>query len=151
MTDELTIGALAARSGVATSALRFYESRGLIESVRTPSGHRRYLRSVIRRVAFIVFAQRVGLSLDEVAIELRKLPRNRVPLAEDWAKLSGRWGMRLDERIAELQRLKAGLTSCISCGCLSLDRCQLSNPADRNARFGPGPAYWRGALASGRC
>lgn len=120
-------------------------------SVRTPSGHCRYLRSVIRRVAFIVFAQRVGLSLDDVAVELRKLPRHRVPQAEDWAKLSGRWSTRIDERIAELQRLKAGLTSCISCGCLSLDRCQLSNPGDRHARFGPGPAYWRGALANGRC
>lgn len=144
MTDELTIGALAARSGVATSALRFYESRGLIESVRTSSGHRRYLRSVIRRVAFIVFAQRVGLSLDEVGGELKKLPRNRVPQAEDWAKLSGGWSRRIDSRIAELERLKTGLTSCISCGCLSLERCQLSNPGDRNARFGPGPVYWGG-------
>jgi len=144
MTDELTIGALAARSGVATSALRFYESLGLIESVRAPSGHRRYLRSVIRRVAFIVFAQRVGLTLDQVGAELRKLPRNRVPQAEDWAKLSGSWSRRIDARIAELERLKAGLTACISCGCLSLERCQLSNPGDRNARHGPGPVYWGG-------
>ncbi len=144
MTDELTIGQLAARSGVATSALRFYESLGLIESVRTPSGHRRYLRSVIRRVAFIVFAQRVGLTLDEVGVELKKLPRNRVPQAEDWARLSGGWSRRIDARVAELERLKAGLTSCISCGCLSLERCQLSNPGDRNARHGPGPVYWGG-------
>jgi MerR family redox-sensitive transcriptional activator SoxR len=141
MTDELTVGELARRSGVATSALRFYESRGLIESVRTPSGHRRYLRSVIRRVAFVVFAQRVGLSLDEVGAEL---PRNRIPQAEDWAKLSGSWSRRIDARIAELERLKSGLTGCISCGCLSLERCQLSNPGDRNARHGPGPVYWGG-------
>ena len=149
MTDELTIGQLAARSGVAASALRFYESRGLIESVRAASGHRRFLRSVIRRVAFIVFAQRVGLSLEDVGVELKKLPRNRVPQAEDWAKLSGAWSRRIDARIAELERLKAGLTGCISCGCLSLDRCALSNPGDRNARFGPGPAYWGGALTRG--
>jgi len=146
MTDELTIGQVAARSGVATSALRFYESLGLIESVRASSGHRRYLRSVIRRVAFIVFAQRVGLSLDEVGVELRKLPRNRVPQAEDWAALSRAWSARIDARIAELQRLKTGLTACISCGCLSLERCALSNPGDRNARYGPGPVYWGGAL-----
>jgi len=144
MTDELTIGQLAARSGVAASALRFYEARGLIESVRNTSGHRRYLRSVIRRVAFIVFAQRVGLTLDEVGVELKKLPRNRVPQAEDWAKLSGSWSRRIDARIAELERLKVGLTGCISCGCLSLERCQLSNPGDRNARHGPGPVYWGG-------
>jgi len=144
MTDELTIGQLAARSGVATSALRFYESRDLIESVRTPSGHRRYLRSVIRRVAFIVFAQRVGLTLDEVGEALKVLPRHRVPQAQDWAKLSGSWSRRIDARIAELERLKTGLTGCISCGCLSLERCQLSNPGDRNARYGPGPVYWGG-------
>ena len=144
MTDELTIGQLAARSGVATSALRFYESLDLIESVRAPSGHRRYLRSVIRRVAFIVFAQRVGLTLDEVGEALKVLPRHRVPQAADWAKLSGSWSRRIDARIAELERLKTGLTGCISCGCLSLERCQLSNPGDRNARYGPGPVYWGG-------
>lgn len=150
MTDELTIGQLAARSGVATSALRFYESLGLIESVRSLSGHRRYLRSVIRRVAFIVFAQRVGLSLEDVGVELKKLPRNRVPQAEDWAKLSSAWSRRIDARIAELERLKAGLTTCISCGCLSLDRCALANPGDRNARLGPGPVFWGGALTRRR-
>jgi MerR family redox-sensitive transcriptional activator SoxR len=144
MTDELTIGQLAGRSGVATSALRFYESLDLIESVRTPSGHRRFLRSVIRRVAFIVFAQRVGLTLEEVGEALKALPRHRVPQAEDWAKLSGSWSRRIDARIAELERLKTGLTGCISCGCLSLERCQLSNPGDRNARHGPGPVYWGG-------
>ena len=144
MTGELTIGELAQRSGVATSALRFYEDKGLIHADRASSGHRRYLRSVLRRIAFIVFAQRVGLSLDEVAVELAKLPRNRVPDAEDWAELAATWKTRIDARIAELERLKSSLTGCIACGCLSLDRCALSNPGDRAARRGPGPAAWGG-------
>jgi MerR family redox-sensitive transcriptional activator SoxR len=144
MTGELTIGELARRSGVATSALRFYEDKGLIHADRATSGHRRYLRSVLRRIAFIVFAQRVGLSLDEVAVELAKLPRNRVPDAEDWAELGATWRTRIDARIAELERLKTSLTGCIACGCLSLDRCALSNPGDRAARRGPGPAAWGG-------
>ena len=142
MDDALTIGEVAKRSGVATSALRFYEENGLIRSERTRSGHRRYPRAVIRRIAFIVFAQRIGLSLEEIGAELAKLPRNRVPERSDWAKLSGGWTARLQERIAELERLRAGLTECIGCGCLSLDRCQLANPGDRAARRGPGPRYW---------
>ncbi|HXE79424.1 MAG TPA: redox-sensitive transcriptional activator SoxR [Vicinamibacterales bacterium] len=142
MSDVLTIGEVAARSGVATSALRFYESQGLIASERTDSGHRRYPRAVLRRVAFIVFAQKVGLSLEEIRAELAKLPRNRVPDRTDWAKLSGSWTKRIDERIAALERMKAGLTECIGCGCLSLDRCQLANPGDRVARRGAGPRFW---------
>lgn len=145
MTDELTIGEVAARSGVATSALRFYEERGLIHSLRTAAGHRRYARDSIRRVAFIVFAQRVGLTLEEIGSELAKLPLNRVPKRSDWAKLSRNWSRRIDERISELQRLRASLTECIGCGCLSLDRCQLSNPGDRAARRGPGPRLWMGS------
>ena len=144
MTGELTIGELAQRSGVATSALRFYEDKGLIHADRATSGHRRYLRSVLRRIAFIVFAQRVGLSLDEGAVQLAKLPRNRVPDAEDWAELAATWKARIDARIAELERLKSSLTGCIACGCLALDRCALSNPGDRAARRGPGPAAWGG-------
>ena len=144
MSEQLTIGEVAQRSGVATSALRFYEERGLLDSQRTTAGHRRYPRPVIRRIAFIVFAQRVGLTLDEVAAELAKLPENRVPKRSDWAKLSASWTARIDERIAELERLRTGLTECIGCGCLSLDRCQLSNPGDRAARHGPGPRYWIG-------
>ena len=140
--DVLTIGEVAARSGVAPSALRFYEEQGLVASERTDSGHRRYPRSVLRRVAFIVFAQRVGLSLEEIRVELARLPRNRAPERADWAQLSGKWTARIDERIAELGRLKAGLTACIGCGCLSLDRCQLANPGDRAARRGAGPRYW---------
>lgn len=142
MSDVLTIGEVAARSGVATSALRFYEDQGLIHPERTDAGHRRYPRSVIRLVAFIVFAQKVGLSLDEIRAELSRLPRNRVPDRDDWAKLSATWKRRIHERIAELERLELGLTECIGCGCLSLDRCRLSNPADRAARRGAGPRYW---------
>ena len=145
MGDALTIGEVAARSGVARSALRFYEEQRLIHSERTNSGHRRYARAVIRRVAFIVFAQKIGLSLDEIRTELDKLPRNRVPERSDWAKLSAGWTNRIRERIAELERLRAGLTECIGCGCLSLDRCRLANPGDRAARRGPGPRYWMGA------
>jgi MerR family transcriptional regulator, redox-sensitive transcriptional activator SoxR len=140
--DPLTISEVSRRSGVAASALRFYEEKGLIKSERAGSGHRRYQRVVLRRIAFIVFAQRIGMTLDEVAIELAKLPEGRVPEGKDWAKLSSSWTGRIDERIAELQRLRAGLTGCIGCGCLSLDKCRLTNPGDRAARLGPGPRYW---------
>ena len=140
----LTIGEAARRSGVAASALRFYEERGLITSERAGSGQRRYPRSVLRRIAFIVFAQRIGLTLDEVAAELAKLPDGGVPLRRDWAKLSGAWTARINRRIAELERLRDSLTECIGCGCLSLDRCRLANPGDRAGRRGPGPRYWLG-------
>ena len=142
--DLITIGEVARRSGVAASALRFYEERGLIASERSGSGHRRYQRPVLRRIAFIVFAQRVGLTLDEIAAELDELPPDRVPNRRDWSQLSRRWAARIDERIAELERLKGGLTECIGCGCLSLDRCHLANPEDRAAGRGPGPRYWIG-------
>ena len=142
MDTVLPISEIARRSGIASSALRFYEERGLITSERAGSGHRRYPRSTLRRIAFIVFAQKIGLSLEEVRQELAKLPRNHVPERSDWAKLSGRWTSRIRERIAELERLEAGLTECIGCGCLSLDRCQFANPGDRAGRKGPGPRYW---------
>jgi MerR family redox-sensitive transcriptional activator SoxR len=144
MSEAMTIGEVAQRCGVATSALRFYEEHGLIHSERTDSGHRRYPRGVIRRVAFIVFAQKIGLSLEEIGSELKKLPRNHVPERSDWAKLSSGWNARIQERIAELERLKLGLTECIGCGCLSLERCQFANPQDRAAKLGPGPRYWIG-------
>ena len=144
MPELLTIGEVSRRSGVATSALRFYEERGLIASERTGSGHRRYPRPVLRRVAFIVFAQRVGLSLDEIGRELAKLPPDRVPTRRDWSRLSRGWAARIDQRIAELERLKRGLSECIGCGCLSLDRCRLANPGDRAGEAGPGPRYWIG-------
>lgn len=138
----LTIGEAARRSGVAASALRFYEERGLIASDRAGSGHRRYPRSALRRIAFIVFAQRVGLSLDEIGAELARLPADHVPTREDWQRLSATWTGRIDQRIGELERLRAGLTECIGCGCLSIDRCRLANPADRVGAEGPGPRHW---------
>ena len=144
MADLLTITEVSRRSGVASSALRFYEARGLIASERTGAGHRRYPRAVLRRIAFIVFAQKIGLSLMEIGAELSKLPKNRVPERSDWAKLSGGWTGRVEEQIAELQRLKAGLTECIGCGCLSLQQCQLANPGDRAGRAGSGPRFWLG-------
>lgn len=142
--ELLSIGAVAERSGVAASALRYYEDRGLIRAERTTSGHRRYHRAVIRRVAFIVFAQRVGLSLDEIGDELARLPDDHVPTSDDWSALSATWSARIDERIAELRRLKAGLTRCIGCGCLSLESCPMANPGDRAGRLGPGPRFWLG-------
>jgi MerR family transcriptional regulator, redox-sensitive transcriptional activator SoxR len=144
VSSVLTIGEVAGRSGVAASALRFYEERGLISSERAGSGHRRYPRPVLRRIAFIVFAQRIGLSLEEIGRELAKLPPDRAPTRRDWSRLSSGWSARIDERIAELERLKLGLTECIGCGCLSLDRCQLANPGDRAGSRGPGPRYWIG-------
>ncbi len=144
MSELLTIGDVSRRSGVASSALRFYEERGLIESERAGSAHRRYQRHVLRRIAFIVFAQHVGLTLEEIGEELDRLPAGRVPGRRDWARLSAGWSKRIDERIAELERLKAGLTECIGCGCLSLDRCRLANTGDRAARLGAGPRYWIG-------
>jgi MerR family redox-sensitive transcriptional activator SoxR len=144
MADLMTIGEVSGRSGVAASALRFYEDRGLIRSERAGSGHRRYPRPVLRRIAFIVFAQRIGLTLDEIGLELAKLPPDRAPTRRDWSRLSGKWTTRIDQRIAELERLRAGLTECIGCGCLSLERCKLSNPDDRAAGLGPGPRYWIG-------
>jgi MerR family transcriptional regulator, redox-sensitive transcriptional activator SoxR len=143
MSPTLTIGEVARRSGVAASALRFYEQRGLIRSQRANSGHRRYPRPVLRRIAFIIFAQRIGLTLDEIGAELAKLP-DEAPSRSDWSQLSGTWGSRIDQRIQELEHLKLGLNQCIGCGCLSLDRCALSNPRDRAAAFGPGPRYWLG-------
>ena len=144
MAELLTIGEIARRSGVASSALRFYEERGLIASERSGSGHRRYPRAVLRRIAFIVFAQRIGLTLDEIGAELAKLPPHTAPTRRDWSQLSATWTSRIDERIQELERLKLGLTECIGCGCLSLDRCAMANPGDRAGRLGAGPRYWIG-------
>ena len=142
MQDLLTISEVSRRSGVAASALRFYEDRGLIRSERAGSGHRRYPRAVLRRIAFIVFAQKIGLSLEEIGVEVGRLPGNHVPVKADWARLSGSWTARIDRRIAELERLRSSLTQCIGCGCLSLKDCQMSNPGDRARRLGPGPRYW---------
>lgn len=143
LADHITIGELSARSGVATSALRFYEQRGLIRSERTAGNQRRYARSQLRRVAFVRAAQRVGLSIDEIREALSTLPDNRTPTKADWARLSRNWESRLDERIRELEALKTKLTGCIGCGCLSLRRCALSNPDDVVAARGPGAVYLR--------
>src|SRR3954466_991814 len=142
MSSLLTIGEVARRSGVAASALRYYEERGLIRSERAGAGHRRYPRAVLRRIAFVVFAQRIGLTLDEIGAELAKLPGDRAPTRREWSRLSSTWTSRIDERIGELERLRLGLTECIGCGCLSLDRCQLANPGDRAAPVGAGGAHW---------
>ena len=149
MSGLITIGEAARRSGVAASALRYYEARGLITSERAGSGHRRYARAVLRRIAFIVFAQRIGLSLDEIATEPGKLSTQGAPTGRDWSRLSGEWRSRIDRRIAELERLRTGLAECIGCGCLSLERCRLANPGDREARHGPGPRFWIGDDQSG--
>lgn len=136
--DQLTIGEVAARSGVAVSAVRFYDEQGLVDSVRTPAGHRRYLRSTLRRIAFIRAAQQVGLSLADIQVALASLPGGRTPNRADWARLSRGFQARLDEQIASLERLRDGLTSCIGCGCLSLQRCRLYNPDDALAARGAG-------------
>lgn len=139
--DGLTIGQVAARSGVAPSALRYYEQQGLVTATRTPGGARRYPRSVLRRLAFVRAAQNVGLSLAEIRDALATLPEGRPPTARDWERLSRAWRDRLDQQIAALERLRDGLTSCIGCGCLSLTRCRLSNPADVAGQEGTG-ARW---------
>lgn len=136
---ELTIGELAERSGIATSAVRFYESKGLIHSLRTSGNQRRYERATLRRIAFIRTAQRVGLSLEEIGEALATLPENRTPTKADWSRLSRLWRARLDEQIERIERLRDRLDSCIGCGCLSLRRCSLSNPDDILAERGPGP------------
>jgi MerR family transcriptional regulator, redox-sensitive transcriptional activator SoxR len=141
---EITIGELARRSGVATSALRFYESRGLISSTRTSGGQRRFARPTLRRVAFIQAAQRVGLSLDEIATALHTLPERRTPTKADWAVLSRSWKGLLRSRIDELEKLQTRLTSCIGCGCLSLKTCSLLNANDRAAGLGSGARYLLG-------
>jgi len=140
---ELTIGELAKRSGVATSALRFYEERGLISSRRTTGNQRRYPRPTLRRVAFIRTAQRVGLTLEEITDALATLPEGRTPTKADWARLSRSWRPRLDEQIRRIELLRDRLDGCIGCGCLSLRTCTLINPGDWMANEGPGPVRLR--------
>lgn len=142
--DLLTIGEIAARSGVATSALRFYEERGLIRSRRTSGGHRVFERAILRRVAVIRIAQRLGLSLEEIRAALGHLPAERAPTAAEWTRLSRSWRRRLEERIETLQALRDDLSGCIGCGCLSLRRCALYNPADAAAALGAGARYLLG-------
>lgn len=139
MQELLTIGELAARSGVAPSALRYYERLGLIRSARTGGNQRRYDRAELRRVSFVRIAQQVGVSLEEIGATLAELPEGRTPTRADWARLSLHWQSRLAERIALLERLRDDLTNCIGCGCLSLRRCRLYNPDDELAAEGAGP------------
>ncbi|WP_410810730.1 redox-sensitive transcriptional activator SoxR [Micromonospora sp. 067-2] len=138
MQDSLTIGELSVRSGVASSALRYYERLGLIHAARTGGNQRRYARSELRRVAFIRISQQVGVSLDEIRAALDSLPDSRTPSPEDWARLSASWRGRLDEKIRLLGKLRDDLDGCIGCGCLSLQRCTLYNPGDSLAGEGPG-------------
>ncbi len=140
---RLTIGELAARSGLATSALRYYEELGLIASERTAGGQRRYPRTTLRRVAFVRAAQRVGLTLEEARTALAELPADRTPNAADWARVARSWQRRIDAQIADLERLRDSLTGCIGCGCLSLTRCRIYNPDDTAAAAGPGARYLR--------
>ena len=140
----LSIGDVARRTGLATSALRFYEEQALIRSVRTTGNQRCYPRDVIRRVSFIRAAKQVGLSLGEIRVVLDDLPAGRTPTREDWHELARRWRPWLDERIAALERLRDQLSSCIGCGCLSLDKCALYNPDDTASRLGSGPRYLLG-------
>jgi len=144
--ELLTIGEVAGRSGMAASALRFYEQEGLISSSRTPGGARRYPRSVLRRLAIIRAGRNVGLSLPEIRAALTTLPADRPATTTEWARLSKNWRDRLDEQIAALTELRDGLTSCIGCGCLSLERCALSNPGDTAAAIGPGARWLPPAL-----
>jgi MerR family redox-sensitive transcriptional activator SoxR len=137
----LTIGETAKRAGVATSALRFYETRGLIQSVRGSGNQRQYHRTMLRRISIIKIAQSLGLSLGEIGRALDRLPEKRNPTRRDWEKLSTEWRIQLDQRIEGLIELREKLAGCIGCGCLSIDRCALYNPGDEVAKQGPGPRY----------
>lgn len=144
--DVLTVSDVSRRSGYAASALRYYESQGLISASRTGGGQRRFQRSVLRRLAFIRAAGNVGLTLEEARDELARLPSERTPTKADWQRISRAWRGRLDDQIAALEKLRDGLDSCIGCGCLSLRRCAVSNPDDTAARQGPGARFLSPAL-----
>lgn len=144
----LSIGAVADRTGIAVSAIRFYESEGLISAQRSESGHRRFTRSTIRRVSFIRICQGLGYRLDEIAAQLETLPDGRTPSEADWQRLAAGFATDIDQRIAELQQLRDKLDGCIGCGCLSLQRCAIYNPADGARGLGPGPRYLLGDSAA---
>lgn len=144
----LSIGQLAKRTGVAVSAIRFYEERGLIESSRNAGGQRRFKRATIRRVSFVRIAQGLGFSLTSIREQFDSLPDRRTPTARDWEKLSARFAIDIDQRIAGLQQMRDRLTKCIGCGCLSLTHCQLYNPDDRASALGDGPRYLLGDSAA---
>jgi len=137
--STLAVGEVARRSAVAVSTLHFYETQGLISSHRSAGNQRRYARDVLRRIAFIRVAQRVGISLADIGEALASLPQGKSPSRADWARLSARWRQRLDARIEQLEKLRDTLDDCIGCGCLSIDRCKLRNPLDSLGAGGPGP------------
>ena len=139
--ELLTIGELAARTGLSVSAIRFYEAKGLVQALRTAGGQRRFLRSDIRRLSFALIAQQIGCTLPEIAAELAKLPQGRTPNHADWRRISNGFSKLLDQRIAALQRMRDTLDGCIGCGCLSLKACQLANPHDIAANWGSGAQY----------
>jgi MerR family transcriptional regulator, redox-sensitive transcriptional activator SoxR len=145
--DVISIGELAARTGLSVSAIRFYEGKRLVEPFRSSGGQRRFLRSDIRRLSFIRIAQQLGLSIEGIARELARLPHGRTPTAADWARISREMRVMLDERIQLLTRTRDLLDGCIGCGCLSLKKCALYNPQDRAARHGSGPRYLLGNRA----
>lgn len=138
---KLSIGELADRSGVAPSALRYYESQGLIDATRSEGGQRRFERETLRRVSFIRVAQELGLSLEEIRGALESLPDKRTPTTRDWERLSASWRPRINAQIRMLERLRDRLDSCIGCGCLSLGACKLLNPGDEMGEHGPGPRH----------
>ncbi|WP_411850126.1 redox-sensitive transcriptional activator SoxR [Stenotrophomonas sp. LGBM10] len=140
--QELSVGEVAKRSGVAVSALHFYERKGLIRSLRTAGNQRRFARDVLRRLAVIRVAQRVGMPLDAVASAFAALPENKTPTKAEWARMSALWRSELDQRIEQLLLLRDQLTDCIGCGCLSLKRCRLTNPGDALGEQGDGPRRW---------
>lgn len=144
METMLTIGEVAERSGLAASAIRFYERQGLVHASRTESGQRRFRRDVLRRIAFIRIAQRVGLTLEEIVTALAELPVDHAPTRRDWERLTAGWQDRIEQRITLLEALKSGLSACIGCGCLSLRTCALANPDDVAATLGSGPQYLMG-------
>ncbi len=144
MEKMLTIGEVAERSGLAASAIRFYERQGLIHAGRTESGQRRFRRDVLRRIAFIRIAQRVGLTLEEIVTALAVLPVDHAPTRRDWERLTAGWQDRIEQRITLLEALQSGLSTCIGCGCLSLRTCALANPGDVAATMGAGPQYLMG-------
>jgi MerR family transcriptional regulator, redox-sensitive transcriptional activator SoxR len=139
--ELLTIGEMSERTGVAPSALRFYEAEGLIHATRSDGGQRRYAREMIRRVSFIRVAKQVGLSLEEIGTAMASLPDSRTPTRRDWERLSSEWRPRIEHQIGVLERLRDRLTGCIGCGCLSMQACKLLNPGDEAAVRGPGPRY----------
>jgi MerR family transcriptional regulator, redox-sensitive transcriptional activator SoxR len=149
-TDMMTVGEVAQRTGIAASAVRFYEEQGLINSVRTAGNQRRYPRHVLRRISIILAARRFGIALSEVAAVFESLPADRMPSKRDWHRISRNWHSRLQARRREIERLEEELTGCIGCGCLSLNTCRIFNPDDQLATQGPGPRRLHDPLGKNR-